>query len=93
MRRTGLHHLADIDRMVIDHALITALEERWHPETNSFNFPSSKAIVTLEDIAYIYGLPVDGLMVVGRTFPGKLVDPACEEVLGLPHKRRLIMWA
>ena len=53
MRHTGLHYLADIDRMVIDHALITAPVERWSPEINSFHFPSGEATVTLEDVAYI----------------------------------------
>ena len=71
MRQTGLHYLAEIDRMVIDHALITGLVERWRAETNTFHFPSSEATVTLEDVAYIYGLPVDGPLVAGRTFAGK----------------------
>ena len=82
-RRTGLHHLAEIDLMVINHAQITALIERWRPKTNSSHFPSGKAIVMLEDVAYIYGLPIDGSLVAGRTFPGKLVAPVCEEVLGI----------
>ena len=70
MKRRGLHHLAQIDRMVIDHALITDLVERWRLETNSFHLPSGEATVTLEDVVYIYGLPIDGPMVAGRTFPG-----------------------
>ena len=65
VRQTGLHHLADKDRMVIDHALITTLIERWCLETNSFHLPSGEAIVTLEDVSYIYGLPVDGPVITG----------------------------
>ena len=88
MRQTGLHYLAEIDRIVIDHALITGLVERWRPETNTFHFPSGEATVTLEDVAYIYGLPVDGPPVAGQTFPGKFVASVCEEVLGIrPDKR------
>ena len=74
MRQTGLHHLAEISRMVIDHALIIALVERWGPETNTFHFPSGEATIMLEDVAYIYGLPIDGPRVTGRTFPGRLVQ-------------------
>ncbi|RWR80953.1 protein MAIN-LIKE 2 [Cinnamomum micranthum f. kanehirae] len=89
VRQTGLHHLADIDRMVIDHALITALVERWRPETNSSHFPSGEGTVTLEDVAYIYGLPIEGPLVVGRSFPGKFVAPLCEEVLGLTPRKKI----
>lgn len=89
MRQTGLQYLADIDCMVIDHVLITSLVERWRPETNSFHFPSGKAIITLKDVAYIYGLSIDGPLVAGRTFLEKLVAPVCEEVLGIrPKKKR-----
>ena len=59
------------------------------PETNSFHLPSSKATVTLEDVAYIYGLPIDGPLVAGRTFPGKLVAPMCEEVLGITIEKKI----
>ena len=89
MRQIGLHYLADIDCMVIDHALITALVERWCLEINSFHFPSGEVTVTLEDVAYIYGLPVDGPLVARRTFPGKLVASVCEEVLGIRPQKKL----
>ena len=88
MRRTGVHHLVEIDRMVIDHALIIALVERWRPETNSFNFPSGKATIMLEDVTYIYGLLIDGPLVARRMFPGKLVAPVCEEVLGITPEKK-----
>ncbi|XXG46971.1 hypothetical protein AAC387_Pa02g1692 [Persea americana] len=83
VRQAGLQHLAEIDRMVIDHALITGLIERWRPETNSFHFPSGEATITLEDVAYIYGLPIEGPVVVGRTFPNALVQSVCEDLLGI----------
>ncbi|RWR85250.1 serine/threonine-protein phosphatase 7 long form [Cinnamomum micranthum f. kanehirae] len=51
--------------MKIDHALISGLIERWRPETNTFHFLGGEATVTLEDVAYIYGLPIDGLAVTG----------------------------
>ena len=61
--------------MVIDHVLITALVERWRPETNLFHFPSGEATIILDDVAYIYNLPIDGPRVTGRTFPGRLLQP------------------
>lgn len=83
MRKTGLHHLSQIEKITIDHALITALVERWHPETNTFHLQSGEATITLEDVAYIYGLPIDGKPVMGRTFNGiENLISTCDKLLG-----------
>ena len=63
--------------------MITRLVERWCPETNIFHFPTGEATVTLEDVAYIYGLPINGPAVTGTTFPSANVANVCEELLGL----------
>ena len=68
--------------MRIDHALITGLAKRWHPETNTFHLPIGEVTMTLEDVAYIYGLPINGPAVTGRTFPNSNVADVCEELLG-----------
>ena len=62
----GLKQLSNITRMTIDHTLITALVERWRPETNTFHLSCGEATITLEDVAYINGLPIDGLTVMGK---------------------------
>ncbi|XP_074337098.1 protein MAINTENANCE OF MERISTEMS-like [Apium graveolens] len=46
-----------------DIRLITALIERWRPETNSFHFPFGEMTVTLEDVYMIPGLPITGRVV------------------------------
>ncbi|XP_072058057.1 serine/threonine-protein phosphatase 7 long form homolog [Arachis hypogaea] len=48
-------------------ALLRALVERWRPETHTFHLPVSEVIVTLEDVSYILGLPVDREPVNGRS--------------------------
>lgn len=43
-----------------DVTLITALVERWRPETNTFHFTFGEMTVTLEDIYMLMGLPIVG---------------------------------
>ncbi|RWR73152.1 protein MAIN-LIKE 2 [Cinnamomum micranthum f. kanehirae] len=84
IRQTGLEQLAKIGKIELDHGLITGLVERWRPETNTFHLNCGEATVTLEDVAYIYGLPIDGLLVSGRTFSEPLIMvKVCEELLGM----------
>ncbi|CAN0856328.1 Protein MAINTENANCE OF MERISTEMS [Linum grandiflorum] len=46
--------------MVPDMDLCTALIDRWRPETNTFHTYHGEMTITLEDVAFITGLPVDG---------------------------------
>ncbi|RWR83518.1 serine/threonine-protein phosphatase 7 long form [Cinnamomum micranthum f. kanehirae] len=79
----GLYHLAQMRWMRIDHALLMGLIERWRPKTNTFHLPSGEATITLEDVAYIYGLPIDGPPVTGRTYTHHEIDDLCWELLGV----------
>ena len=60
MQRLGLYQIAKLNDCPIDKALITALVERWRPETNTFHLPVGEMTVTLEDVACLWGLPIDG---------------------------------
>ena len=83
VRNVGLSHLSEIDYMRIDHALISELVERRRLETNIFHLPTGEAMNTLKDVAYIYGLPIDGESVTRRTFNYALVPEVWKELLGL----------
>ena len=78
-----MYHLAQMRLMRIDHALIMGLVERWRPETNTFHFLFGETTIILEDIAYIYVLPIDGPPVTGRTYTHYQIDELCQELLGV----------
>ncbi|VFQ86371.1 unnamed protein product [Cuscuta campestris] len=67
----------------LDWALITALVERWRPETHSFHLPFGEVGITLQDVELLLGLPVDGNPLVGMT--GRSKDQwfqICEDMIG-----------
>ena len=69
----GLDGLLQVPHMDLDHALITALVERWRLETHSFHLPHGEMTITLQDMEVIMGVPVDGLSVVGYIPENQLV--------------------
>ncbi|CAL5052499.1 unnamed protein product [Urochloa decumbens] len=50
----------------MDNAALTALVDRWRPETHTFHQPCGEITVTLEDVAMLFGLPIDGQAVTGK---------------------------
>jgi hypothetical protein len=51
---------------VFNATAITAMVDRWRPETHSFHLPCGEMIVTLEDVAMILRLPIRGWPVTGH---------------------------
>ncbi|CAI0550896.1 unnamed protein product [Linum tenue] len=47
-----------------DASLITALVERWRPETSTFHLPFGEITIMLEDVVTLSGLTIDGDAVV-----------------------------
>ncbi|CAN1339849.1 Serine/threonine-protein phosphatase 7 long form homolog, partial [Linum perenne] len=61
--------------------LVTALLERWRPETNTFHLLQGEATITLEDVEVLTGLPNRGRPVsVG--YDAHAADVICQELLG-----------
>ncbi|QHO59411.1 uncharacterized protein DS421_3g98900 [Arachis hypogaea] len=67
LERAGLYHLARLNSewFWLDEPLVSAFVERWRPETHTFHLPFGECTVTLQDVAFQLGLPVDGEAVSG----------------------------
>ncbi|XP_052883487.1 protein MAIN-LIKE 2-like [Gossypium arboreum] len=49
----------------LQYNLISALVERWRPDTHTFHLLCGECTVTLEDVALHFGLPIDGNVITG----------------------------
>ncbi|KAJ1700592.1 hypothetical protein LUZ63_000371 [Rhynchospora breviuscula] len=68
LMRLGLIHFVQLGHMQLDHSLLQGLAMFWRPETHTFFFPHvGEMTVTLEDVAFLYGLPTAGRTVTRRT--------------------------
>lgn len=63
----GLGGLLCIPNIGLDYALIAALVERWRLEMHSFHLPHGEITITLQDMEVIIGVPIEGLLVEGKT--------------------------
>ncbi|XP_022848362.1 protein MAIN-LIKE 2-like isoform X1 [Olea europaea var. sylvestris] len=84
MLQAGFYGVYKAGRIRLDHALITALVERWRPETHTFHLPVGEATVTLQDISVLWGLPVDGDPITGVDTNRSMEEwqDICNELLG-----------
>jgi hypothetical protein len=68
LRDTGLlpfaRMLSTPTSFTLDASLLTALVDRWRPETHTFHFRWGEMTVTLQDVAMLTGLPISGEAVV-----------------------------
>ncbi|KAG5548698.1 hypothetical protein RHGRI_014149 [Rhododendron griersonianum] len=60
---SGLLPLVGITYKYSNYVLVSAFVERWHPETSSFHFRFGEMTITLDDVPYLIGVPVEGLAV------------------------------
>jgi len=66
--------LAESGSVQLDRSLLTALVDRWRPETNTFHLPCGEMTPTLQDVAMLLGLPISGDAVGPRVVPPTWLD-------------------
>ncbi|KAK5802064.1 serine/threonine-protein phosphatase 7 long form homolog [Gossypium arboreum] len=82
LREAGFWQVATIGRgCKLDPKLISALIERWRPETHTFHLPYGEFTITLEDVHLQLGLSVDGDAVTGSVHSADWGE-VCYELLG-----------
>jgi hypothetical protein len=57
-------------RFPFDNCLLTALVDRWRPETHTFHFRWGEMTITLQDVACLLGLPLAGNAIGPSEAPG-----------------------
>ncbi|XP_019442356.1 PREDICTED: serine/threonine-protein phosphatase 7 long form homolog [Lupinus angustifolius] len=67
IRTTAFGNLLTLGPAEINNHLLLALIERWRPETHTFHFTCGEATITLEDVAYQLGIPIEGEVITGVT--------------------------
>ena len=63
LRLSGFYGVYNSGTLRLDHHLITALIERWRKETHTFPLVTGETTITLEDIAMMWHIPVEGIHV------------------------------
>ena len=61
-------------RFQLDRSLLSALVDRWRPETHTFHLPCGEMAPTLQDVAYLLGLPLVGSAIGPRVMPPTWLD-------------------
>ena len=60
----------------VDRGLLSALVDRWRPETHTFHLPVGEMAVTQQDVSLLLGLPL-----VDRVVAARAVDPDWRQVI------------
>ncbi|MQL74715.1 hypothetical protein Taro_007080 [Colocasia esculenta] len=94
VREMGFGSILEIEPFFVDPPLIQVIRDRWDRVSRSFLFPWGHMVPSLEDVARITGLRVDGEAVTGVTYAD--YTDLTQQLLGLElfgqddHERRMV---
>ncbi|CAM8914411.1 unnamed protein product [Rhodiola kirilowii] len=77
----GFYPWTQVCSVRVDPSLLTAVVERWRPETHTFHFNDGEATITLQDVSLLTELPVEGMPVTGRSQIN--FEQVCQRLLGV----------
>ena len=81
IERAGFLPIMRLRYTQLDQHLITALADRWRPETSTFHFTVGEMTITLGDVAVLLGLPIEGnAITIGEQYDYMQL---CADLLGL----------
>nr|GMC80257.1 serine/threonine-protein phosphatase 7 long form homolog [Ipomoea batatas] len=80
----GFDGLSRLERIHLDWPLITAMVERWRPETHCFQLPFGEVTITLQDVEVLLGLRIDGMAMTSvQTRTKNEWCDICHDLLGI----------
>nr|GMC80579.1 receptor-like protein 12 [Ipomoea batatas] len=80
----GFDGMSRLERIHLDWPLITAMVERWRPETHCFQLPFGEVTITLQDVEVLLGLRIDGMAVTSvQTRTKNEWCDICHDLLGI----------
>ncbi|XP_010419324.1 PREDICTED: serine/threonine-protein phosphatase 7 long form homolog [Camelina sativa] len=80
--KAGFGFFRKIGPMSLNNSLISALVERWRRETNTFHLPLGEMTITLDEVALVLGLEIDGDPIVGSKVGDEVAMDMCGRLLG-----------
>jgi len=80
--KAGFGYFRKIGPMSLNNSLISALVERWRRETNTFHLPLGEMTITLDEVALVLGLEIDGDPIVGSKVGDEVAMDMCGRLLG-----------
>lgn len=76
-------------RLVLNKSLLTALVDRWRPETHTFHLPCGEMAPILQDVSFLLGLPLVGEAVGPRVIPHTRMDDLEARFVGVEREAGL----
>lgn len=73
-------------RFTFDRSLLAALVDRWRPETHTFHLPCGEMAPTLQDVSYLFALPIAGDAVCAPDVPGTWRDDILARFQGVVRR-------
>ncbi|XP_010552825.1 PREDICTED: serine/threonine-protein phosphatase 7 long form homolog [Tarenaya hassleriana] len=80
--KAGFGYFRRIGPMSLNNSLISALVERWRRETNTFHLSLGEMTITMDEVALVLGLEIDGEPVVGAKVGDEAALDICGRLLG-----------